>query len=109
MGSGVVSGTYGHALFELAVELDVIDSLMEEAGVVREVLKQNPEFSRLLDHPRIGVEQKTALVEEAFSGRVSDNMTGFLSILVRSDGRRRFVARAFKREYFHFHQNRAPF
>ena len=90
MGSGVVSGTYGHALFELAVELDVIDSLMEEAGVVREVLKQNPEFSRLLDHPRIGVEQKTALVEEAFSGRVSDNMTGFLTILVRN-GRQREI------------------
>lgn len=90
MGSGVVSGTYGHALFELAVELDEIDSLMDEAEVVRKVFRDNVEFGSLLDHPRIGVEQKTALVEEAFGGRVSDNMTGFLTILVRN-GRQREI------------------
>ncbi|MBQ6104716.1 MAG: ATP synthase F1 subunit delta [Lachnospiraceae bacterium] len=88
MASGIVSGTYGHALFELAVEQNEIDSLMEEAAVVDEVLRTNPEFCSLLNHPRIGVEEKTALVEEAFSGRVSGNMTGFLIILVRNDRQR---------------------
>ncbi|MBO4695823.1 MAG: ATP synthase F1 subunit delta [Lachnospiraceae bacterium] len=88
MAAGVVSGTYGHALFELAVEQNEIDSLMGEAEIVEEVLRECPEFTNLLDHPRIGVEQKTALVEEAFGGRVSSNMTGFLIILVKNDRQR---------------------
>ncbi|MBO4325151.1 MAG: ATP synthase F1 subunit delta [Lachnospiraceae bacterium] len=88
MASGIVSGTYGHALFELAVEQNEIDSLMEEAAVVDEVFRTNPEFCSLLNHPRIGADQKAALIEEAFSGRVSGNMTGFLIILVRNDRQR---------------------
>ena len=84
MAAGVVSGTYGHALFELAVEKKAIDSLVEEAEVVRSLFEANPDFTKLLSHPRVDVEEKVAMTETSFRGRVSDEMTGFLCIMVKN-------------------------
>ena len=84
MAVGVVAGTYGHALFELAVTEDLIDTLVTEAGVIDDVLRTNPDFQKLLDHPRVDVEKKVALIESCFSGRVSSQMTGFLIIMIQN-------------------------
>lgn len=84
MAAGVVSGTYGHALFELAVENKAIDSLVEEAEAVRTIFETNPDFTKLLSHPRVDIEEKTAMTETSFRGRVSDEMTGFLCIMVKN-------------------------
>ena len=85
MAAGVIAGTYGHALFELAVEEDAIDLLLSEAKTVDEIFAENPEFQKLLNHPRVDVEQKLALIENCFAGQVSNHMTGFLTIMVKND------------------------
>lgn len=78
----LVSKVYGDALFELALEKQSIDTLFEEAASVREVLKQNGELMLLLTHPKISREEKNAAVRAIFGGRVSDDMTGFLALVV---------------------------
>lgn len=85
MAAGVISSTYGHALFELAVEQKTIDSLLAEAETVCTVLEENPDFQKVLEHPRIDREEKIALLESCFRGKVSDDMTGFLCVLIRND------------------------
>ena len=67
----LVSKTYGDALFELALEENKIDSLQEEVIVVLDVLAENQDLGKLMNHPKIAKEEKTALVEEIFKGRVS--------------------------------------
>lgn len=74
----LVSKTYGEALFELALEEDRLDSLLEETEAVLQVFAGNEDFIRLMCYPEIRVEEKTALLEEAFQGRVSDELVGFL-------------------------------
>ena len=49
----LVSQTYGEALFELAMEQDKIDVFTEEIDVISEVLAKNPDFSKLMNHPKI--------------------------------------------------------
>ena len=57
----LVSKTYGDALFELALEENKIDSLQEEVVVVLEVLAENQDLGKLMNHPKIAKEEKTAL------------------------------------------------
>ena len=78
----LISKTYGDALVELAVEENEIDSLSQEILKLLTVLEENPEFLTLLNHPRISVEEKTTVVKNVFSGRLSEEMVGFLTIIV---------------------------
>ena len=92
MAAGVVSSTYGHALFELAVEQNTIDELLAEAETVQTVLSENPDYQKLLEHPRIDREEKIILLESCFRGRISDDMTGFLCVLVRNDRQKEIIS-----------------
>ncbi len=82
----LVSKTYGEALFELAEEKNALDSLLEEVEAVLQVLDANEGFIKLMSHPKIRVEEKSAMLEEAFRGKISDDLTGFL-LAVESKGR----------------------
>ena len=82
--AGVVSSTYGHALFEIAVAEGTVDRLLSEAEAVLTVLSDNPDVLKLYEHPKIMPEEKQAFTEQCFGGRVSDDMTGFLVLAVRN-------------------------
>lgn len=82
----LASKVYGEALFQVAVEENRIDEMMEEIRTVREALEQNRELSVLMEHPKIIKEEKVHLMENCFKGQVSDDVTGFLTVVV-SKGR----------------------
>lgn len=79
----LASKVYGDALFELAVEENRVDEMMEEILVVRAVLQENPDLSKVMEHPEIIKEEKEALIETCFKDNVSDDLTGFLVTVVR--------------------------
>ncbi|MBO5292180.1 MAG: F0F1 ATP synthase subunit delta [Lachnospiraceae bacterium] len=81
----LISKTYGEALFELAVEENKTDVFLEEITEIRRVLAENPEFSALMNHPKITKEEKTEVMENVFKGRISDELTGFFSIIIAKD------------------------
>ncbi|MDE7325230.1 MAG: F0F1 ATP synthase subunit delta [Lachnospiraceae bacterium] len=78
----IVSKVYGDALFELALEKQSVDALYEEAEALRKILRDNGELMQLLTHPKISKEEKNAAVKAIFDGRVSDDMAGFLVLVV---------------------------
>lgn len=78
----LVSKTYGEALFDLAQEENRLDDVNKEVQAVFDALKENSDFMRLLNHPKVTVEEKIKVVESVFKGRVSDTMTGFLVLVV---------------------------
>lgn len=79
----LVSGTYGEALFDLALENKSLDIIEEEIKAVKEVFKENTELIKFLNHPKITKEEKVAFIENIFKGRVSDDVTGFLVIIIK--------------------------
>ena len=81
----LVSKTYGDALFELALEQDVMDELSKEVQAVSQALRENEELMKLMEHPKIVKEEKLQIMERIFKGRVSDNLTGFLELVVSKD------------------------
>ena len=78
----LISKTYGEALFELAVEENKVDAFAEEISAILDILKQNPDFVNLLNHPKISKEEKLQVMEEVFGGKVSKEIQGFLNIVV---------------------------
>lgn len=78
----LVSKTYGDAMFALALEEDSISTLKEETQAVLKIFEEEEELLKLLNHPQVVGEEKLSIIENIFKGRVSDNMTGFLSVIV---------------------------
>ena len=78
----LVSKTYGDALFELATEEKKEDILLEEAEGIRKLLQENEEFVKMMNHPQITREEKEEIIGNVFNGRLSEDMTGFLKLLV---------------------------
>lgn len=74
--------TYGNALFELALEESKLDSLYEEAASLIAILNDNQELIKLLNHPQVSKEEKKNIVTNTFDGRVSDELTGLIAMVV---------------------------
>jgi len=81
----LIDKTYGDALFELALEKGQTDAYLEECQCILEILKENDELMKLLTHPKISKEEKEKVVENVFKGRVSDDITGFLVLILKKD------------------------
>ena len=78
----LVSKTYSDALFELAVEKDIVDDLLKETAMVTDILDQNPELLVLLTTPKIASDEKKQILEDVFKGRISDELTGLFVMLL---------------------------
>lgn len=81
----LISKTYGDALFELAVEENKVDDLLDEIGQLQKILKENADFGRLMTHPKINKDEKIKVVTDVFKGRISDELLGFLTIIISKD------------------------
>lgn len=81
----LVSKTYGEALFELAMEENKAQDLLEEIQAVQKLLLENPDFDKLLKHPGIPKQEKQQVMEKVFKGRVSEELTGFLEIVINKE------------------------
>ncbi|MDE6406959.1 MAG: F0F1 ATP synthase subunit delta [Lachnospiraceae bacterium] len=81
----LISKTYGDALFELAVEEGKIDVLLEEMEQLQKILAENEDFGRLMNHPKIIKEEKIGVAKSVFEGRISEELLGFLTIIISKD------------------------
>ncbi len=81
----LISKTYGDALFDLAVETGKVDVLLEEIEQLQIVLAQNADFSSLMNHPKILKEEKVEVAKNVFAGRISEELLGFLTIIITKD------------------------
>lgn len=81
----LVTGTYGEALFELAIEEKKEKEMLEEVTLLSKILKENQDFSDMMNHPKIIKEEKIEALENVFKGRFSDELTGFLVLILQKD------------------------
>ena len=81
----LVSKTYGEALFELAVEEGKEEDFLEQISALKKILDENPDFAKLMNHPKILKEEKLEVAKSVFAGRVSDEILGFLLLVVTKD------------------------
>ncbi len=81
----LVSKTYGEALFELAVEEGKEDEFLSEILQLKGLLAENPDFGKLMNHPKILKEEKLDVLKKVFDGRISKELLGFLHLIISKD------------------------
>lgn len=81
----LVSKTYGDALFEVAMEEQKADIFLKEAQDILATLEQNPEFDKLMKHPKISKQDKEEIIDKVFDTQVGKEMTGFMKLLVNKE------------------------
>ena len=78
-----VDKIYGDAYISVKTDEDALIEALEEAKAVKEILDSNTDFVNFLNHPQITKEEKMEAAKNVFNGRVSDDMTGFLMIIIK--------------------------
>lgn len=78
----LVSKVYGDALFDLALEQNMLDEVWGETEQLAVIWKDDNGFADMMVHPRMAKEDKIKLVKEIFGGRASEVIIGFLAILI---------------------------
>lgn len=81
----LVSKTYGEALFELAMEEGKTGLFLEEVTEIRKCIAQNPDFGKLMNHPKIPKQEKEKVMETVFKDRISRELTGFLILVLQKE------------------------
>lgn len=82
----LVQERYAKTLFEVGKELNKEDIFMEELSLIKELVKENPDFIKLLSAQNIGAEELKNTTEKIFYGKISQEIINFLKILI--DNRR---------------------
>src|SRR5699024_5866634 len=81
MSEAVVAKRYADALFQLALEQDKADKLVEQLNVVKDVFQADAKIGQFLNHPRIELNKKMQIIDEAFKASDKD-LVNTLKILV---------------------------
>ncbi len=89
----LVSKVYGDALFSAvregasdpAQEKECVKRLYEDILALKQVFLENPDFLEILGHPDIPTEEKYALLERVFGGKLEENLYGLLKLLIEKE------------------------
>jgi len=80
-GQGVAAGQYARALLELANERGEAETMGEQLHGLRGVVEENPKFGALLQDPAISREERRAVLERVYAGKVSELVMNGLRVL----------------------------
>ena len=92
---------YGGSLYDLAAEEGLETRILGELDEVQKLLKQNPDYLRLLSTPSIPKKERCGLLDEALRGQVHLYVLNFLKILCEKGTLRELsgCARAYRIRY----------
>jgi F-type H+-transporting ATPase subunit delta len=95
--NGALARRYAQALFELAVEMSVLDQIDSEIRDLAQMIADNQELKYLLNHPNIEVEAKKEVLGKIIDQSVSELSRHFLYFLI--DRRRQNILALIQREF----------
>jgi len=81
---------YGEALYSLAREEQLTETVLEELRLLNESFSAEPDFLRLLDNPVLSKEQRCKVLDESFRGKLHAYVLNFLKLLVEKGHIRQF-------------------
>ena len=76
-----VETAYGDALFELCAGKGTLQQMYEQAILLSQALKDNPELLRLLVHPDVSGREKDELLVNSLGGFLSEDYLGTLRLM----------------------------
>ncbi|MED0716815.1 F0F1 ATP synthase subunit delta [Aeribacillus composti] len=80
---GGVAKRYASALFQIAKEKNQVKQFEEELRIVKQVFIENQKLLQILEHPKVLLENKKSLVNEAFSSLSAEIINTLLLLIDR--------------------------
>lgn len=78
----LVSKTYSDALFEVGLENNSLEVLLEELSFIEKSFLEYPDFLELFITPRVSIEERKSIMTSIFGGKISDEMLNFLKVIL---------------------------
>ena len=96
-----IAKAYGRTLYDLAVECESVEQMLDEITVLRQAFEENPQFLTLMGTPNLTKEERIAIIDETFGGKVHIYLLNFLKVLVKNGASHEFIdaAKQFRNEY----------
>lgn len=95
--SGALARRYAQALFDLAVEMSVLDRIDKEMKAISELFNDNKDLKYILNHPNVNNESKKDVLGKIFEESMSDMTKHFVYLLI--DRRRHNLLSLIQREF----------
>lgn len=76
-----VGSVYGEALYDLAKEESITDSVLNEITALSQAFGQEPDFLRLLAAPSLSKDERCKIIDDSFRGKIHTYVLNFLKIL----------------------------
>ena len=86
-----VGTVYGEALYSLACEEGLSETILQQLKVLDSCFAQEPDFIRLLGTPNLPKTDRCQILEDAFRGKVEPYVLNFLKILTEKGYMRHFA------------------
>jgi F-type H+-transporting ATPase subunit delta len=83
MKSVIVAKRYAKALFDLALEMNVLEEIKKDMALVVDLCKTNNQFRRLLTSPVIRTDKKNKILKEIFDKKVHEISLRYILIITR--------------------------
>jgi F-type H+-transporting ATPase subunit delta len=81
--TGILSKRYAKALFDLALEMNVLEQVIHDMQLVFDVYYENKDFRLVLDAPIVNQDRKVAIFRRLFKDKVHDVSYKFFMIILR--------------------------
>ena len=96
-----IAKAYGKTLYDLAVECESVEEMLEEVTTLRQAFEENPQFLTLMNTPNLTKEERVSIIDDTFGGKVHIYLLNFLKIIAENGTAHEFVdaARQFRNEY----------
>lgn len=80
-----ISSEYAEALFLISCEEHSEEEYLNDVRLVGQIVAGEPEFIMLLRSPNLTLEEKLSFIEQAFGGRINENVNSFLKLLCQNN------------------------
>ena len=96
-----IARMYGGSLYDLAAEEGLETRILDELDEAAKLIRDDPEYLRLLSTPSIPKKERCALLDEAFRGQVHLYVLNFMKLLCEKGALRELpgCARAYRIRY----------
>jgi F-type H+-transporting ATPase subunit delta len=78
----LIAKRYGTAIYQLAIENDQIDVVSSDLALIKHVFDTEVDFVKIVNHPKIVVEEKIVLMESVFKGKISSDVLGLIILTI---------------------------
>lgn len=96
-----IASTYAQALYDLAKEENLTESILQQMNALQEAFDAEPEFLRLMGAANLSKEERCGILDESFRGRAEPYVLNFMKILTEKGYMRHFsdCAKAYRDAY----------